>query len=560
MCKKKLCKIIGLFGVFCLSLGLTACGEEESVYRETTVEYGRLSVGITESGSVDIGTVDQTFDLDMNALQRVEISNSGSGSSSGMGGGMAVAMGGMGGSGGGGGMDMFSQVLSMAGGNSLVSSGSNANLVIEEVCVTVGERVEEGDALYILEEEGVAELEEELESNVSQAKADLEAVIADQNLSKTSAEYTYELSRLYGDYAAAEKENTLTRLSEAVTEKEESLSEAQALLANYQEQMTQLETEYAKACEAQANAEWSRDNTDKVNNLYYYTMYAEQARNTKSVAEGLEQEIEQLEKKIEQAQKNVTQYEKQLASAKRALEEGMLSAQETYELRMLAYNSAQETYDITLAYLEDDLGTQETIYEEASAKWEEFTSHIDGNIVRSNYSGVVTDVSLAVGDSLTTGATVVTLYDADSVSMTVTIDEDDMTDIVYGSTANISFVAYPDDIYTAVVTEISDATTDSSGNTTYDVTVTIEGDSSGLFQGMTGDITFITRESEEVAYVSNRAIIREGKKSYVKVKDEKGNITKTEVVTGFSDGINVEILEGLNVGDTVLIESKVSAE
>ena len=75
---------------------------------------------------------------------------------------------------------------------------------------------------------------------------------------------------------------------------------------------------------------------------------------------------------------------------------------------------------------------------------------------------------------------------------------------------------------------------------------------------MTGDITFITKETEEVMYVSNRAIIREGTKSYVKVKEADGSVKKTQVVTGFSDGVNVEIVEGLEVGDVVLIESKVT--
>lgn len=75
---------------------------------------------------------------------------------------------------------------------------------------------------------------------------------------------------------------------------------------------------------------------------------------------------------------------------------------------------------------------------------------------------------------------------------------------------------------------------------------------------MTGDVTFITKESEQVTYISNRAIIRTGTKSYVKVKDDSGKIVKKEVVTGFSDGVNVEIVEGLSEGDVVLIESKVN--
>ena len=44
----------------------------------------------------------------------------------------------------------------------------------------------------------------------------------------------------------------------------------------------------------------------------------------------------------------------------------------------------------------------------------------------------------------------------------------------------------------------------------------------------------------------------------MKKKEADGSITIQEVTTGFSDGINVEIKEGLSEGDTVLIESKVS--
>ena len=52
-------------------------------------------------------------------------------------------------------------------------------------------------------------------------------------------------------------------------------------------------------------------------------------------------------------------------------------------------------------------------------------------------------------------------------------------------------------------------------------------------------------------------MFREGTKSYVKVRDDSGNIVKQEVTTGFSDGVHVEVVAGLSDGDIVLIESKV---
>ena len=550
MLKHKLREVVGVSGIVCITISMLAgCAKEQDVvYRETKVEYGSLVVGKTESGAVDIGTVEQVFEMDLSALQRVEISGNNTGA--GMSG--ANMPGGTGG-----GMDMFSQMLSMAGANTPTTESSNVDLIIEEVCVTVGEQVEAGDVLYILQQDGVNALAEELESNVTKAKADLEAVIADQTLSKTNAEYTYEINVAYGEFAEMERASTITALQDAVNEKTEALAEAKEALSKYKSQLEQAKVDYDKAYAAQKNAEWARDNTNKDDSLYYYTESALDAITTKQLADSLEQEKEQLESKVEQAQENITLCEKQLAQAQRALEEGILSAQETYELRMLAYETAQETYDVTLAYLEDDLKTQQEIYDGASEKWEEFSGHIEGNTIVAQHGGVITSVGLEVGDSLNTGTSVVTLYDAEEVSMTVSLEEEDMTDIAVGSLANISFIAYPDTIYQAVVSDISDATTDSSGNVTYEVTAIIEGNTEGLFQGMTGDITFITKEVKEVTYVSNRAIVREGKSSYVKVKDENGKIRSVEVTTGFSDGVNVEIIDGLNVGDVVLIESKV---
>ena len=56
------------------AIGLSGGSDTEVIYKETTVKYGTLVKGVTESGSVDIGTVDQTFDLDMSALQRTDTS------------------------------------------------------------------------------------------------------------------------------------------------------------------------------------------------------------------------------------------------------------------------------------------------------------------------------------------------------------------------------------------------------------------------------------------------------------------------------------------------------
>ena len=129
------------------------------------------------------------------------------------------------------------------------------------------------------------------------------------------------------------------------------------------------------------------------------------------------------------------------------------------------------------------------------------------------------------------------------------------------SVVKVTLLPYPELVFYGEVSEIGDAQYDSSsGVSYYDITVSVDGKEADFYQGMTGEVTFITKETKEVAYVSNRAIVREGTKSYVKMKDEEGQMVTREVVTGFSDGVNVEIKEGLSEGEIVLIESRVSDE
>ena len=537
-----------VISVIAVSILIGMRGRHESyVYKETQVEYGRLTVGVTKSGSIDIGTVEQTFDLDMSALQRVETGNSESSSNMGTVGGMP-AMGGMGG-----GLNMLGQTF---GGGSLVGAGEASSLTVARVQVSVGQEVSEGDVLYELAEKSVSELEQKLQANVEKAKTDLDAVYADQVLSRQTAKYAYESSMAYGDYAGTEHDTAVQELEDAVETKRIALERAKDSFEEYQNLLKDISDSYNDAVQALENCQYSLENTSP-SEAYLYGYYYELTENAQATADSLKQQKEQLENNVRQAKENVETATQNYNGARRSLEQGKLSAKQTYDLRNLAYDTAQETYDITLGYLDEDAAVQEEIYQETKEKWEEFSSYISQNAVLAKYNGVVTSVALTKGDSIHTGSGLITLYDMDNVTMTVSVYEEDMTDIYLGSEANILFTAYPEDPFTAVVTEISEASADSRGNVVYEVTVTVQGDVSGLFQGMTGDITFITRQSEETLYVYKRAVITENGKSYVKVREDNGNIVKREITIGFSDGTYIQVVEGLSEGDVVLIESKV---
>ena len=58
--------IVSLFVIMAAGIiAATVSKKEKTVYRETQAAKGNLARGVTESGSVDVGTVIQAFDLDI---------------------------------------------------------------------------------------------------------------------------------------------------------------------------------------------------------------------------------------------------------------------------------------------------------------------------------------------------------------------------------------------------------------------------------------------------------------------------------------------------------------
>ncbi len=516
---------------------LECADKTEYVYKETQVEKGDLTVGVTESGSVTIGTVDQTFDIDMSAFEASSSSSSSTQS--------------------GGADGMFPGMGNSNNSNSTDKDYSRA-LDVEEVYVTVGQKISKGDPLFKLTEESVVSIENELVADETSAKLTLEKLQNDQKQSRLTATHTKETSEAYAQLAQHEYNAAIEELNDAVEEKQKEVDENTETYADNNAKLEELRVQLTAAKNILENAEYAVKTADTTV-IYEYAKQEDARDEAKSQADDLEDEIETLEAENEELLNHYPTELLELNQLKRDLETGTIAANKTYQERTATGKDAAEEYAVTVGYLDADLLDAQNDYEEAMKKLEEFDTYIVDDMVYAEYNGVITDVNVAEGDSLSSSQTLITLNNQDDTTIAVEISDDDMASIDTDSKVNLSISAYPDTIFEGTIDEIGDAVTGSStGEITYEVTVLIGGDVSGLFEGMTGVVTFITKETKEVIYVSNRAIIRDGTKSYVKIKESSGDIVQKEIATGFSDGVNVEIVEGLSEGDTVLIESKVS--
>ena len=76
---------------------------------------------------------------------------------------------------------------------------------------------------------------------------------------------------------------------------------------------------------------------------------------------------------------------------------------------------------------------------------ENFDRFVQNNSIFSEYSGVVTEILLSEGDTLSGGSSLVVLNNQETVTMAVSLGEDDYSAIDKEGTVNIVFTDIPID-------------------------------------------------------------------------------------------------------------------
>lgn len=167
--------------------------------------------------------------------------------------------------------------------------------------------------------------------------------------------------------------------------------------------------------------------------------------------------------------------------------------------------------------------------------------------------------SISVGSgrpsSNTAENVVVTIASTDTAILAIQIDEMDILQIHEGQTAQLSFVAIPNQEFTGEIIHVSNIANGTSGNTKYDVQILVQMEE-GMRFGMSADATITVAEATGVPSIPMEALQQTGSQTFVFTSvAEDGTLTgEVPVVTGVSDGLTVEIVSGVNMGDTVYYE------
>lgn len=185
---------------------------------------------------------------------------------------------------------------------------------------------------------------------------------------------------------------------------------------------------------------------------------------------------------------------------------------------------------------------------------------LDNYKVTAPISGTVVTKSAKAGDKVEGGSsgTLCTIYDMSYLEMTMNIDELDIGNVAVGQTVDVVADAVEGRTYTGVVTKLSVAGNTSGGITTYPVTVRID-ETDGLLPGMNVDAEIVLSSAENALAIpsgavnrGNTVLVTADSPSAANALDREApeGYVYVQVETGVSDDSYIEILSGLQEGDT----------
>ena len=262
------------------------------------------------------------------------------------------------------------------------------------------------------------------------------------------------------------------------------------------------------------------------------------------------------------------EYQQKNYERNRGLHEKQLISDTDYEQSVYNYEKAKSNYESSQASLAKA---------ERNLSYATITSPIDG---------VVISRDVEAGQTVASGFETPTLFtiaaDLTQMQVVADVDEADIGGVEEGQRATFTVDAYPNDVFEGVVTQIrlGDASSSSTSSTststvvTYEVVISAHNPDLKLKPRLTANVTIFTLDRKDVLCAPARALRLQPRKNRLigdndivkdcegehKLWTREGNtFTAHPVKIGISNGVNTEIISGINEGTVVVTEATIGS-
>lgn len=192
-------------------------------------------------------------------------------------------------------------------------------------------------------------------------------------------------------------------------------------------------------------------------------------------------------------------------------------------------------------------------------------------LIRSTVTGLILDVPVKVGNSVilsntfNDGTTIATVANMNDLIFRGNIDETEVGRLNTGMSMKITIGALQNLKFDARLEYISPKATDQNGANQFEIKAAVTLPTSGeqIRSGYSANAEIVLAEARHVMSVPESAIEFEGDNTFVyivKGTDNDKTYERRKVVTGLSDGLNIEIKSGLRMNERVRGPKKVGKD
>ena len=284
--------------------------------------------------------------------------------------------------------------------------------------------------------------------------------------------------------------------------------------------------------------------------------------------------VDQASNGVDLAQKSVAQAENGLETArtnyelnKEKIENAQLNLERTralYEegavskaqLEQAELSASDKNLDVLLSQVtQAEIGYQQSQNQlkQAQISYEQAVNGLSNTVVEAPMKGVVSSLNVKQGQIVGSGQVAATIVDMDTVYVQISVVENVVNKIKEGQEAEISVPAVFDGYIKSTIGYISP--TADPMNKLYTVRLYLDNKEYGIRPGMTGSVKLSLDSVDEAIVIKSDAVLdKDGKKIVYIVENDMA--VEKEVETGLDAGELIEIISGINQGDSVIIEGQ----
>lgn len=499
---------------------LPKLNEDKWTYMESEVIAGDMTIGVIESGTLEYGETEEIYDIDLDFSDDSDEDDDDE--------------------------------------DDEEEETTEKYLKVEDVYIVVGERISEGQAAIKFTEDSIEDVRKLLTAELTEAQIAYSEAKTEYDVSVLSADETYQTTLVSGDFASKIYSQSVVVLEGDITSKS---FEIEQLTSEIETLNESIDDSYEDLCEAEETYNLASEYL-AIMDFSNIAFYVEAQTNFLSAESSYERAQEEYDDILEQIETNTEEIEtlnSEISSLSSELSLEKMEVEHDYSMTIAENSVAESIYEIAVSGLAESLAEAETDVEEAEEELANFEEFVGDGTIYASGSGIVTSVSYEVDDYLIEQGSVFSYAKQDEMTITVDVSQEDVIDLAINDNVTITFLAYEDEIYNGMISSITTtATSEDSATVSYPVVLSVLGDTTPLYGGMTADITFITETKENTLYVSKSAIVEENDNYYVYVSTGFGGYDLQEVTIGITDGIYTEILDGLSEGDVIYIATKIT--